>query len=82
MGCPQKISEDFQQRLEDQLQGAIEACSQLDHVQKFITWAMTHHCRGPVLFSRALVRCHSRQQMSSVLLVQVQPSNEAECLIN
>lgn len=58
MGCPQKISEDFQQRLEDQLQGAIEACSQLDHVQKFITWAMTHHCRGPVLFSRALVCCH------------------------
>lgn len=52
----QKISEDFQQCLEDQLQGAIETCGQLDHVQKFITWATTHHCRGPVLFSRALVQ--------------------------
>lgn len=51
----QKISEDFQQCLEDQLQGAIETCGQLDHVQKFIAWATTHHCRGPVLFSRALV---------------------------
>ncbi|KAG7244315.1 hypothetical protein INR49_004015 [Caranx melampygus] len=51
----EKITEDFQQRLEDQLQGAIETCGQLDHVQKFITWATTHHCRGPVLFSRALV---------------------------
>lgn len=58
----QKISEDFQQRLEDQLQGAIEICGQLDHVQKFITWAATHHCRGPVLFSRALVRCQDGQR--------------------
>ncbi|MEQ2199264.1 hypothetical protein XENOCAPTIV_024854, partial [Xenoophorus captivus] len=29
-----KISEEFQQRLEDQLQGAIEICGQLDHIQK------------------------------------------------
>ncbi|XP_074523380.1 tripartite motif-containing protein 66 isoform X2 [Halichoeres trimaculatus] len=57
----EKISEDFQQRLEDQLQGAIEACSQLDHVQKFITWAKTHHCRGPVLFSRALISLQMQQ---------------------
>lgn len=60
----QKISEDFQQCLEDQLQGAIETCGQLDHVQKFITWASTHHCRGPVLFSRALVRWQDSPQMS------------------
>ncbi len=64
----QKISEDFQQRLEDQLQGAIEMCGQLDHVQKFITWATTHHCRGPVLFSRALVRRQDGQQTSTVSL--------------
>ncbi|XP_041650339.1 tripartite motif-containing protein 66 isoform X2 [Cheilinus undulatus] len=57
----EKISEDFQQRLEDQLQGAIETCSQLDHVQKFITWARTHHCRGPVLFSRALISLQMQQ---------------------
>lgn len=63
----QKISEDFQQRLEDQLQGAIEICGQLDHVQKFITWATTHHCRGPVLFSRALVRWQGKQQTVTVL---------------
>ncbi|KAM7015747.1 tripartite motif-containing protein 66 isoform 1-T2 [Tautogolabrus adspersus] len=57
----EKISEDFQQRLEDQLQGAIEMCGQMDHVQKFITWAKTHHCRGPVLFSRALISLQMQQ---------------------
>ncbi|XP_034536135.1 E3 ubiquitin-protein ligase TRIM33 isoform X2 [Notolabrus celidotus] len=57
----EKISEDFQQRLEDQLQGAIETCGQLDHVQKFITWAKTHDCRGPVLFSRALISLQMQQ---------------------
>lgn len=61
IGFLQKISEDFQQRLEDQLQGAIEICGQLDHVQKFITWATTHHCRGPVLFSRTLVHWRDSQ---------------------
>lgn len=66
----QKISEDFQQCLEDQLQGAIETCGQLDHVQKFITWATTHHCRGPVLFSRALVRT------TDVSLLQTQNRTE------
>lgn len=71
----QKISEDFQQHLEDQLQGAIEACSQLDHVQKFITWALTHHCRGPVLFSRSLV-CRPQQTLP-VQLVQSQSREEA-----
>ncbi|KAK2854001.1 hypothetical protein Q5P01_006662 [Channa striata] len=57
----EKISENFQQRLEDQLQGAIEMCGQLDHVQKFITWATTHHCRSPVLFSRALISLQMQQ---------------------
>ncbi|KAM9409414.1 tripartite motif-containing protein 66 isoform 2-T4 [Pholidichthys leucotaenia] len=57
----EKISEGFEQRLEDQLQGAIEMCSQLDHIQKFITWATTHHCRGPVLFSRALISLQMQQ---------------------
>ncbi|KAM9860542.1 tripartite motif-containing protein 66 [Aulostomus maculatus] len=63
----EKISEDFQQRLEDQLQGAIEICGQLDHVQKFITWAMTHHCRGPVLFSRTLISLQMQQLLDSSL---------------
>ncbi|KAI3377931.1 hypothetical protein L3Q82_009060, partial [Scortum barcoo] len=63
----EKISEDFQQRLEDQLQGAIEMCGQLDHVQKFITWATTHHCRGPVLFSRALISLQMQQLLESSL---------------
>ncbi|XP_078104122.1 tripartite motif-containing protein 66 isoform X2 [Sander vitreus] len=63
----EKISEDFQQRLEDQLQGAIEICGQLDHVQKFITWATTHHCRGPVLFSRALISLQMQQLFESSL---------------
>ncbi|XP_040900764.1 uncharacterized protein trim66 isoform X2 [Toxotes jaculatrix] len=63
----EKISEDFQQRLEDQLQGAIEICGQLDHVQKFITWATTHHCRGPVLFSRALISLQMQQLLEPPL---------------
>ncbi|KAM3626231.1 uncharacterized protein V6R79_025138 [Siganus canaliculatus] len=63
----EKISEDFQQRLEDQLQRAIEICGQLDHVQKFITWATTHHCRSPVLFSRALISLHMQQVLESSL---------------
>ncbi|XP_056269396.1 tripartite motif-containing protein 66 [Pseudoliparis swirei] len=63
----EKISEDFQQHLEDQLQGAIEMCGQLDHVQKFITWATTHHCRGPVLFSKALISLQMQQLLESSL---------------
>ncbi|KAG7458358.1 tripartite motif-containing protein 66 [Solea senegalensis] len=63
----EKISEDFQQRLDDQLQGAIETCGQLDHVQKFITWATTHHRRGPVLFSRALISLQMQQLLEPPL---------------
>ncbi|XP_029984764.1 uncharacterized protein trim66 isoform X2 [Sphaeramia orbicularis] len=63
----EKISEDCQQRLEDQLQGAIEICGQLDHVQKFTTWATTHHCRGPVLFSRALISLQMQQLLEPSL---------------
>ncbi|KAM9764652.1 tripartite motif-containing protein 66 isoform 1-T2 [Menidia menidia] len=63
----EKITEDFQQRLEDQLQGAIEMCGHLDHIQKFITWATTHHCRGPVLFSRALISLQMQQLLESSL---------------
>ncbi|CAN9507109.1 unnamed protein product [Ophioblennius macclurei] len=63
----EKISEGFQQRLEDQLQGAIEICGQLDHIQKFITWATTHHCRGPVLFSRALISLQMQQLLEAPL---------------
>ncbi|XP_022047978.2 uncharacterized protein trim66 [Acanthochromis polyacanthus] len=63
----EKISEGFQQRLEDQLQGAIEICGQLDHIQKFITWASTHHCRGPVLFSRALISLQMQQLLEASL---------------
>ncbi|XP_064837611.1 tripartite motif-containing protein 66-like [Oncorhynchus masou masou] len=51
----EKISEDFQRRLEDQLQGAIEMCSQLDHVQNFISWATAHHLKNPLLLSRELI---------------------------
>ncbi|XP_061606788.1 tripartite motif-containing protein 66 isoform X3 [Phyllopteryx taeniolatus] len=63
----EKISEDFQQRLEDRLQGAIETCAQLDQVQKFINWATTHHCRGPVLFSRGMISLQIQQLLDSSL---------------
>ncbi|KAM9817676.1 tripartite motif-containing protein 66 [Neosynchiropus ocellatus] len=63
----EKISEDFQQRLEEQLQRAIETCGQLDHVQKFITWATTHHCRGPLIFSRTLISLQMQHLLESSL---------------
>ncbi|XP_051919555.1 tripartite motif-containing protein 66 isoform X2 [Hippocampus zosterae] len=63
----EKISEDLQQPLEDQLQGAIETCAQLDHVQKFISWATTHHRRGPVLFSRRLISLQIQELLDSSL---------------
>lgn len=59
--APQSISSGFKQHLEDQLQGAIELCSQLEHVQNFITWAVAHHRRNPLLFSKELVCFQSRK---------------------
>ncbi|MEQ2291325.1 hypothetical protein AMECASPLE_012331, partial [Ameca splendens] len=69
----EKISEEFQQRLEDQLQGAIEICGQLDHIQKFNTWATTHHCRGPVLFSRASISLQMQQLLEASLQTDSNP---------
>ncbi|XP_072320929.1 tripartite motif-containing protein 66 [Eucyclogobius newberryi] len=57
----EKFSEDLQQRLEDYLQGAIETCGQMDHVQKFITWATSHHCSSPLLFSREMISLQMQQ---------------------
>ncbi|XP_056464048.1 tripartite motif-containing protein 66 [Gadus chalcogrammus] len=63
----EKISEDFQQRLDDQLQGAIEICGQLDHVHQFVTWATTQHCRSPVLFSKELISLQMQQLLEPSL---------------
>ncbi|XP_068596959.1 tripartite motif-containing protein 66 [Brachionichthys hirsutus] len=63
----QKISEDVQQGLEDQLRGAIEICGQLDHIQEVITWATTHHSGDPVLFSRALISLQMQQLLEPAL---------------
>ncbi|KAJ8340175.1 hypothetical protein SKAU_G00348080 [Synaphobranchus kaupii] len=51
----EKVSGEFRQHLEDQLQGMIELCSQLGHVQNFISWASSHHQRNPLLFSKEMV---------------------------
>ncbi|XP_068197077.1 tripartite motif-containing protein 66 [Antennarius striatus] len=64
----QTISEDVQRRLEDHLQGAIEVCGQLDHIQKFITWATTPHSGDPVLFSRALISLQMQQLLEPSLV--------------
>lgn len=61
--APQNISSGFKQHLEDQLQGAIDLCSQLEHVQNFITWAVAHHRRNPLLFSKDLVRVQSVERI-------------------
>uniref|UniRef100_A0AAY4BQV4 Tripartite motif containing 66 n=1 Tax=Denticeps clupeoides TaxID=299321 RepID=A0AAY4BQV4_9TELE len=51
----ESVSGNFKQRLEDQMQGAIELCRQLDQVQNFIAWATAHHRRNPLLFSKEMI---------------------------
>lgn len=63
----EKFSEDLQQHLEDYLQGAIEACGQMEHVQKFITWASSHHCSSPLLFSREMISLQMQQLLEPPL---------------
>ncbi|XP_052415943.1 tripartite motif-containing protein 66 isoform X1 [Carassius gibelio] len=64
----ESISSDFKQRLEDQLQGAIELCSQLEHVRNFITWATAHHRRNPLLFSKELIALQMQQLLEPLML--------------
>ncbi|XP_066504323.1 tripartite motif-containing protein 66 isoform X2 [Hoplias malabaricus] len=63
----ESISSGFKQRLEDQLQGAIELCSQLEHVQNFITWAVAHHRRNPLLFSKELIALQMQQLLEPLI---------------
>ncbi|XP_051993988.1 tripartite motif-containing protein 66-like isoform X2 [Xyrauchen texanus] len=69
----ESISSDFKQRLEDQLQGAIELCSQLEHVQNFITWATSHHRRNPLLFSKELIALQMQQLLEPLMLSESWP---------
>uniref|UniRef100_A0A8C2IBF7 Tripartite motif containing 66 n=1 Tax=Cyprinus carpio TaxID=7962 RepID=A0A8C2IBF7_CYPCA len=64
----ESISSDFKQRLEDQLQGAIELCSQLERMQNFITWATAHHRRNPLLFSKELIALQMQQLLEPLML--------------
>ncbi|XP_057185504.1 tripartite motif-containing protein 66 isoform X2 [Triplophysa rosa] len=64
----ESISSDFKQRLEDQLQGAIELCSQLEHVQNFITWATAHNRHNPLLFSKELIALQMQQLLEPLML--------------
>uniref|UniRef100_A0A8C6SV85 Tripartite motif containing 66 n=1 Tax=Neogobius melanostomus TaxID=47308 RepID=A0A8C6SV85_9GOBI len=63
----EKFSEDLQQHLEDYLQGAIEVCGQMDHAQKFITWATSHHCSSPLLFSKEMISLQMQQLLEPPL---------------
>ncbi|XP_072516242.1 tripartite motif-containing protein 66 [Salminus brasiliensis] len=63
----ESISSGFKQRLEDQLQGAIELCSQLEHVHNFITWAVAHHRRNPLLFSKELIALQMQQLLEPLM---------------
>uniref|UniRef100_A0A3B1KJP8 Tripartite motif containing 66 n=2 Tax=Astyanax mexicanus TaxID=7994 RepID=A0A3B1KJP8_ASTMX len=63
----ENISSGFKQRLEDQLQGAIELCSQLEHVHNFITWAVAHHRRNPLLFSKELIALQMQQLLEPLI---------------
>ncbi|XP_017334369.1 tripartite motif-containing protein 66 isoform X1 [Ictalurus punctatus] len=63
----ESISSGFKQHLEGQLQGAIELCSQLEHVQNFITWAVAHHRRNPLLFSKELIALQMQQLLEPLV---------------
>lgn len=79
LSAPQSISSGFKQHLEDQLQGAIELCSQLEHVQNFITWAVAHHRRNPLLFSKELVRVQSKERILCQIENESQQGNDVTC---
>ncbi|XP_064192998.1 tripartite motif-containing protein 66 isoform X2 [Anguilla rostrata] len=69
----EKVSNEFRQRLEDQLQGMIELCSQLSHVQNFISWASSHHQRNPLLFSKELITFQMQRILESQLRYDLDP---------
>ncbi|XP_036390554.1 tripartite motif-containing protein 66-like [Megalops cyprinoides] len=70
----EKISNEVKQHLEDQLQGMIELCSQLGHVQNFISWAMSHHRRNPLLFSKELITFQMQRLLESQLHCDIGPA--------
>ncbi|KAJ8247557.1 hypothetical protein GJAV_G00247700 [Gymnothorax javanicus] len=69
----EKVSNEFRQRLEDQLQGMIELCSQLSHVHNFISWASSHHQRNPLLFSKELITIQMQRLLDSQLRYDLDP---------
>ncbi|KAG7473729.1 hypothetical protein MATL_G00098970 [Megalops atlanticus] len=70
----EKMSNEVKQHLEDQLQGMIELCSQLGHVQNFISWAMSHHRRNPLLFSKELITFQMQRLLESQLHCDIGPA--------
>ncbi|KAJ8406446.1 hypothetical protein AAFF_G00300200 [Aldrovandia affinis] len=69
----EKVSNEFKQRLEDQLQGMIELCSRLGHVQNFISWTTAHHQRNPLLFSKELITFQMQRLLESQLRSDLDP---------
>ncbi|XP_048828096.1 tripartite motif-containing protein 66-like isoform X2 [Brienomyrus brachyistius] len=62
-----KMSGDFRQQLEGQLQGLVELCSQLGQTQNFLSWATSHHQRGQLLFNKELIMFQMQQLLESQL---------------
>ncbi|XP_023678571.2 tripartite motif-containing protein 66-like [Paramormyrops kingsleyae] len=62
-----KMSGDFRQQLEGQLQGMVELCSQLGQTQNFLSWATSHHQRGQLLFNKELIMFQMQQLLESQL---------------
>ncbi|XP_069037858.1 tripartite motif-containing protein 66 isoform X2 [Lepisosteus oculatus] len=52
----EKITNDLQQKTVSQLNGVIDLCSQLSHVQNFVNWATVNQRRSPLLFSKELMQ--------------------------
>ncbi|MFT7814496.1 tripartite motif-containing protein 66-like [Arapaima gigas] len=60
-----KMSGDAKQQLEGHLQGLVELCSELGHMQSFLAWAASHHHRAQLLFGKELITLQMQQLLES-----------------
>nr|XP_015193728.1 PREDICTED: tripartite motif-containing protein 66 isoform X2 [Lepisosteus oculatus]XP_015193729.1 PREDICTED: tripartite motif-containing protein 66 isoform X2 [Lepisosteus oculatus] len=69
----EKITNDLQQKTVSQLNGVIDLCSQLSHVQNFVNWATVNQRRSPLLFSKELITFQMQRLLESQLPSDIGP---------
>ncbi|KAL4613502.1 E3 ubiquitin-protein ligase TRIM33-like isoform X2 [Arapaima gigas] len=69
----ERISSEVKRSLEEQLQAMIDLCSQLGHMQNFLTWATSQHGRNPLLFSKDLITYQMQRLLVSQLYSDLAP---------